>query len=654
MIGKFVDSSKGFGFVEIETPGADDLFIPPHFVCGALHGDSVEVKTETDPHPRWETDDGKTRQIGRIIRIIKRGTYVGTYYTEGAQGYVRPMEAKIPYAFAVPPKSKGRFGLGDGHRVVFSVDKRERPENALASAFITEMLGHMNDPGVDVLTLVRQAGIPYEWPDDVADAAAGVPTEVGIDLPDSSLFTRLDLRDWRICTIDGDDTKDIDDAISLTVTDEGNFTLGVHIADVAYYVAEGSPIDREALRRGTSVYLADRVIPMLPHSLSSGICSLFPDTDRLALSCVMTVNVDGHVIEHGIYETIINSKKRWTYNEAEAFLVNIENEQKDEAFAFPDDLAPWVLMFKNLNALRDILYKKRRARGALDFDLPEAKIRVDENGLPVSIEPYVHNRATGIIEECMILCNETVAAHCLKGKVPFIFRTHEPPNAIKMTQLSRVAQNYGVKIPATAAKPKALQKVLSAIADSPAAYAVSGAILRALPQAHYTPDNPSHYGLASEAYCHFTSPIRRYADLQAHRIIKNFLNTPPTLSASYFKQRLPAVCAQASHTEREAEALERDVTQLKKVQFMQGYEGETFTGIVSGITAWGVYVMLPSTVEGMIPAESLKKSGLRYDKDRKCYVSNRNRTAFAPGTKVTVRLISTDVEERKITFKMIG
>jgi len=731
--GTFVGSAKGFGFVELETPGADDLFIPPHFVCGALHGDTVEVKTETDTRSEMVRNEAKKRngashrvteeshsnedqrKIGRITRIIERGTFIGTYFTKGAQGYVRPMETRIPYCFSVPPKSKGRFGLADGHRVVFSVDKRERPEDMTrnrgaiapynqAPAFITDVLGHMNDPGVDVLTLVRQAGIPYEWPQDVIKAAAGmpteidmlnvtakVPTEVGIkevsgtfgergdsarlkakplagipplperiDLPESALpprsdlsgstpFFRFDLRDWRICTIDGDDTKDIDDAISLTMTDEGYYKLGVHIADVTHYVTEGSPLDREALRRGTSVYLADRVILMLPHSLSSGICSLFPEVDRLAVSCVMTVDEAGNVLDYEINETVINSKRRWTYDDVEKLLTNA-----DEGSKLDDGDVSWLPMFQSLDRLRGILYEKRRTRGALDFNLPEAKIRVDKNGRPISIEPYMHNRATGIIEECMILCNETVAAHCLKKKIPFVYRTHEPPNAVKLAQLNITAQNYGVKIPALAAKPKALQKVLTAVADSPAAYAIQSAILRALPQAHYSPDNPTHYGLASESYCHFTSPIRRYADLQAHRILKNILNGKPLQSASYFKQKLPAVCVQASRTEREAETLEREVTQLKKVQFMQGYEGETFTGIVSGITAWGVYVMLPSTIEGMVPIESIKKSGLRYDKDRKCYVSKRNRQALALGTKVEVRLVSTDVEERRITFKLVA
>jgi len=638
--GTFIGTAKGFGFVALSTTGADDIFIPPHFVCGALHGDMVEVRLETDfrggVSRSKSGNDSEPRQLGRVVQIIKRGTYVGTFYTQGAQGYVRPLEAKIPYIFSVPPKSRGRFGLVDGHRIIFSVDKKNHPENHLSPAFVTEVLGHIHDPGVDVLTLVRQAGIPYEWPEDVIIAAKALPEVVEVDFP------RLDLRHWQICTIDGDDTKDIDDAISLTMTGAGHFKLGVHIADVAHYVPEGSPLDTEALRRGTSVYLADRVIPMLPHSLSSGICSLFPQVDRLAVSCVMTVDENGNVLEYEIQPSVIHSKQQWSYNAVEALLA-----------AGGDD--PWFSFFASLDRLREILYEKRRKRGALDFDLPEAKIRVDETGRPISIEPYSRNRATGIIEECMILCNETIAAHCLGQKTPFVYRTHEPPNATKLSQLNDMAKNYGVKIPPSATKPKALQRVLTSVADTPAAYAISGAVLRALPQAHYTPDNPTHYGLASAAYCHFTSPIRRYADLQAHRILKHMLNK--TLYAEnlapHFRRLLPTVCAQASRTEREAEALERDVSQLKKVQFMEGYEGETFAGIVSGITPWGVYVMLPSTIEGMVPIEHIKKSGLRYDKDRKCYVSKRNRPALALGTTITVRLVSTDTEERKITFKIV-
>ncbi|MCL2365384.1 MAG: ribonuclease R [Defluviitaleaceae bacterium] len=675
--GTFTGTGKGFGFVTpdaSERKGADDIFIPPHFVLGALHGDIVEVRpvidtraatpAETRGHrnknTRGKNPRGKTppaeepqteqRQLGRITQIVKRGAYVGTFYTEGAQGYVRSVEPKIPYSFAVPPKSRNRFLLADGHRVLFSVDKNSRPEDGMVAAFVTEVLGHMHDPGVDVMTLVRQAGIPYEWPQEVTDAAARVPTELTDEVMQQNSITqhrvipRRDLRHWQICTIDGDDTKDIDDAISLEMTADGHYKLGVHIADVTHYVPAASPIDREALNRGTSVYLADRVIPMLPHALSSGICSLFADVDRLALSCVMTIDDTGNVLEYEIFESIIRSCKRWTYNEVEALLATAVDLNAT---------TNWWQIATGWNMLREILWNKRRARGALDFDLPEAKIRVDESGRPISIEPHSRNRATAIIEEFMIVCNETIATHCMTQKLPAVFRTHEPPNAMKLAQLTRTAINYGIKIPKLAVKPKALQKVLDKIADTPAAYAVSGAVLRALPQALYTPDNPTHYGLASEAYAHFTSPIRRYADLQLHRIIKASLIIDATERKAALKAAkadLASICAQASRTEREAEALEREVAQLKKVQFMQGYEGEMFDGIVSGITAWGVYVMLPSTVEGMIPIESIKKTGLRYDKERKCFVSKRNREALMPGTELTVRLISADEEERKITF----
>ena len=629
--GTFVSAAKGFGFVAVEEIGADDIFIPPHFVYGALHGDVVEVRVVKDTRRHNESADTEKRQIGRIVQIIKRGTYVGTFYTVGAQGYVKPFELKIPYVFTVPPKTRNRFSLVDGHQIIFSVDKKSRPENMPTAAFVTDVLGHINDPGVDVLSLVHQASIPYEWPADVMEEAANAPTEVLPETWENAARPRLDLRSWRICTIDGDDTKDIDDAISLEMTEDGLYKLGVHIADVTHYVTEGSPLDREALRRGTSVYLADRVIPMLPHSLSSGICSLFPEVDRLALSCLMTVDGAGNVLDYEIRETIINSCERWTYNEVENLLATAEGAGE------------WLVFFQHLDQLREILWQKRRKRGALDFDFPEAKIRVDSDGRPISIEPYSRNRATAIIEECMILCNETVATYALAKKLPFLYRTHEPPNAMKLTQLTRTAQNYGIKIPAQAAKPKALQKVLDKVADTPAAYVISGAVLRALPQALYTPDNPTHYGLASDAYAHFTSPIRRYADLQVHRILKS-------AKPQKYKTALPAICAQASRTERAAEALEREVAQLKKVQFMEGYEGETFTATVSGITAWGVYVMLPSTIEGMIPIELIRKAGLHYDKERKCYVSKRNREALTPGTQLEVRLLSADTDERKLTF----
>jgi len=621
--GKFVGNERGFGFVLRE--GGEDIFIPSHFVSGALHGDEVICKLE----PRREGRENLEKQAGKIIEITRRATMIGTFFTEGKEGFVRAVERKIPYIFSVAPKTISRFGLADGHRVIFSVDKRANPADRLAASFITEVLGHVNDPGMDVLTLVWQAGVPYEFPKTAMEEANAAPSEVS----ECEISGRLDLRCENIFTIDGDDTKDIDDAISFAETPDG-YKLGVHIADVSHYVRQSSALDAAALNRGTSIYLADRVIPMLPHKLSSGICSLFPDVDRLTLSCIMNVNKNGDVTDYEISPSVINSKKRWTYTEVQTTLDTGENETLNA-----------------MDALRGILQKKRQKRGALDFNLPESKIRADENGKVISIEPYSRNNATGIIEEFMILCNETIAAHFLARKIPVAYRTHEPPSKEKLDGLQRFIQNLGSgqKLK-TSKSPGTLQRLLKSAAETPAAYAISTAVLHALPQAHYTPDNPTHFGLASKAYCHFTSPIRRYADLQIHRIIKS------TKNPEKFAEILHSVCAQCSRTERIAESLERDVAELKKAQFMEGMEGQIFDAIVSGITTWGMYVMLENTVEGLVPEGNLTRHRYKYNKEHGAYEKSKRekgekeRKSLRHGSPVTVRLTQVNADERKLTF----
>ena len=625
--GKFIGNAKGFGFVVTE---GGDVHIPPSFVAGAMHGDTVVykiIKEETEPTA------GKPSRTGKITEIISRSTMVGTFFTQGSLGFVNPVETKIPYTFSVSPKTITRFGLADGHRVLFSVDKRhDASDGAIHPCFVTEIIGHMHDPGVDVLSLVYQAGVPHKFSEAVMAEANAMPEMV----TEAETIGRLDLRHENIFTIDGDDTKDIDDAISFDLLPDGNIRLGVHIADVAHYIKENSELDQSALARGTSIYLADRVIPMLPHRLSSGICSLFPDVDRLTLSCIMTVSPAGHVLDYEIAETIIHSKKRWTYNEVQEILDTGDDH-----------------IFLEMDKLRETLHSKRTAKGALDFNLPETKIRVDEAGKPIAIESRERTRATGIIEEFMILCNETVAAHFLKLEAPFVYRTHEMPSVEKLARLSELTAKLGFKSPKNADSPLALQKLLAVTSITDAAQTVAMAVLHSLPQARYTPDHPTHYGLASQAYCHFTSPIRRYADLQIHRIMKAWLNKE---SLVYFGQKLYEVCAQCSRTERIAETLEREVEQLKKVQFMTGQEGVIFEATVSGVTGWGVFAMLDNTVEGLVPIENLKRNGFTFDKEKTVYVrlekkgKKKEAVTLRHGEKITVRLVEASVDDRKITF----
>ena len=641
--GKYIGSARGFGFVapSNQSGAGADIFIPPHLTLGALDGDIVSYKIIREGYtPDSEESHNKPSLTGKVTEIISRRPMVGAFFTKGSQGFVKPMGTKVPYIFSVPPKTIARFGLVDGYRVVFSVDKRMDPGHGTAPCFVTEVIGHINDPGVDVLALVRQADIPYEFPVAVTEEAAKMPDAVH----ENELEGRLDLRGEQIFTIDGDDTKDIDDAISFAVGKDGTISLGVHIADVSHYVKEYSSIDDGALDRGTSIYLADRVIPMLPHRLSSGICSLFPKVDRLTLSCLMTVSPQGHVVDYQIAKTVINSKRRWTYNQVQDILDGGKAAKK------------WATLFAAMDNLRGVLQGKREAKGALDFDLPEAKIKLDEGGKPIAIESRIRTKATGIIEEFMILCNETIAAHFLALQVPFVYRTHEAPSPEKLARLAGVTRHLGFTVPHSAESPMALQRLLEKSGGTPAAQAVAMAILHSLPQARYTPDNPAHYGLASEAYCHFTSPIRRYADLQIHRIIKAWLGKEPL---THFDDILHMVCAQCSYTERAAEALEREVEQLKKVEFMASQEGHVFEGTVSGLTRWGVYVMLHNTVEGLVPIENLKRHGFAFDKEKGVYVrkpSKKSKTKDAAilrhGQHVNVRLVKASKDERKLTFAL--
>jgi len=633
--GKFIGNEVGFGFVALEGQ-EEDIFIPPHFTWGALHGDEVLcrlVKKEEPPPSKKKgrkpspPPEKNQRQIGEVVEVTRRKPQLGTYYAIGNEGYIQPVEKKISTSFTVPQRSRNRFGLAEGHRVIFLAPKPKRgvgdkPSN-IYTAQVTEVLGHIHDPGVDVLTLVRQFGIPHEFPESLLSKVSGQQ-----EVKDEELVGRRDLRGEDIFTIDGDDTKDIDDAISLSKTPEGHWLLGVHIADVSHYVKPGTPLDEEALSRGTSVYLADRVIPMLPHYLSSGICSLFPGVDRLTLSCIMTVDTEGNVISYEITPSIINSKKRWAYHEVQRELD-------------AGNLA-------EMNQLRETLYQKRRKKGALDFDIPEAKIKVDEEGHPISIELYERTEATNIIEEFMILCNETIATHAIKNDMPLIYRTHETPSQEKLIRLREMAKSLGLDLPPG---PMGLQRLLSAAEGSPAYYAVAMAALTSLPQAYYTPDSPKHYGLASDAYCHFTSPIRRYADLMVHRMIKERVCSNHQ-NPEQESQSLHSIASQCSRTEREAEALEREVAQLKKVQFMKGKEGQAFEGIISGITPWGAYVMLPNTTEGLIPSQQMKRLGYSHDKEKSHYINKRNRAVLGMGASVKVHLVSADSDERRLTFSL--
>lgn len=604
--GVFSANARGFGFVATGKADEPDIFIPADKINGALHSDTVEcsIKKKND----------STRPEGSIIGIVARGCpfLAGSFCAEKKGGYLTALNPRIPYAFDLKPTVIKRLGLVDGHQVMFQVTLDGKIK-------VKEIFGHKNDPGMDVLSLVRQYDVPFIFSEKAKADAASLPDVVSdFDIEDSG---RSDYRAWHIITIDGSDTKDIDDAISLRVLSGGNYELGVHIADVSHYVTPGSALDADARSRGTSIYLADRVIPMLPHKLSNGICSLNPHEDRLALSCIMEIDPQGTVVKHKIRPSVIHSKRRYTYDEADELINNDKH-------------------FTDMNTLAEILRKKRITRGALDFNFSEAKIIVNDDGFPTAIEARQSTPATSLIEEFMIVCNETVADH--SQNAAFVFRTHDGPNIDKTFQLSAFAQNLGYSLPVSerGASSKALQKLLSQIHGTPEGAALEPLILRSMKQARYSPENTGHFGLASKCYCHFTSPIRRYPDLLVHRSLKSGLK----------KRGLPDLCIHCSQTERTAEELEREVLQLKKVQFMADKLGQKFDGVISGVVSWGVYVQLPNTVEGLVPMSLLIDDEYVFVEKQMALFGVRTKKRIRLGDPFKVELTRVNEEERKITF----
>lgn len=634
--GTFQGTLKGYGFVILEGEDSD-IFIPENATGAALDGDRVQVEIVSGEDKKL----GR-RKEGRIINVLEHVTnqVVGTFHKNKNFGFVIPDNQKLGSDIFIP-KEKDR-GAVNGHKVVVELTQygssSKNPEGK-----VIEILGHINDPGVDIMSIVRAYGLPEEYPERVMEQVAAVPEEVtGADMAG-----RLDLRDMRMVTIDGEDAKDLDDAVSLT-KEGGIYHLGVHIADVSNYVTENSPLDKEALKRGTSVYLVDRVIPMLPHKLSNGICSLNEGVDRLALSCLMDIDGKGNVISHRIAETTVRIDRRMSYTSVSKIL-----EDKDENEI--EKYREFVPMFELMLELAEILREKRRKRGSIDFDFPESKIILDEKGKPVEIKPYDRNKATKIIEDFMLIANETVAEDYFWQELPFVYRTHENPDSEKIMKLGIFINNFGysIKIGQDEIHPKELQKLMEKIEDTPEESLISRLTLRSMKQAKYTTDNDGHFGLATKYYCHFTSPIRRYPDLQIHRIIKENLRGGMAKGRiSHYEKLLPDVAGHSSMMERRADEAEREVEKLKKVQYMKQFIGETFEGVISGVTAWGIYVELPNTVEGMIHVTALQDDYYAYDAEHYRMVGEHTKKTYELGQTVTVRVENADNIVRTIDFSL--
>lgn len=633
LVGTFISHPKGFGFVEIEGR-SEDLYIPESGVNGAFHQDQVQVELLKG--------QGGRRQEARIVKILSHGLtkVVGTYQKSKSFGFVIPDLEKISTDIYIP--AEGSKGAVTGHKVVVELtdygDDKHKPEGR-----ITEILGHVNDPGVDILSIVKGYDLPVEFEEKLLNQAE----RVGKPVSEADMAGRRDLRSLQMVTIDGEDAKDLDDAVSLTREGE-NYCLGVHIADVSNYVQENSALDREALNRGTSVYLVDRVIPMLPHTLSNGICSLNQGEDRLALSCLMKVNKKGEVISYEIAETVICVDRRMSYTAVRKILEEGDLELIQEY----EELVP---MFQDMQELAAILRRKRRQRGSIDFDFPESKIILDQKGNPVSIEPYERNVATDLIEDFMLLANETVAQHFYWMEVPFLYRTHETPDTEKIEKLATFIHNFGyhikIKTSDHEVHPKEIQKLLASIEGTEEEALIARLALRSMKQAKYSVECTGHFGLACACYCHFTSPIRRYPDLQIHRIIKEQLRGRlMEKRIDHYKEILPEVARQTSRLERRADEAERETDKLKKAQYMKHHIGETLEGIISGITAWGIYVELPNTVEGMIHVARLTGDYYYYKEETFEMVGRDTGRCFKLGQRLKVFVDSVDMVSKSVDF----
>lgn len=630
--GIFQANARGFGFVTPED-GGEDIFIPEDNINGAFHGDEVEFIITGTP--------GGRRREGKIVRILSHTVtkIVGLYEKSGSFGFVRPDNQRYIRDIYIPAgKEKDAMS---GHKVVVELTsyggERMKPEGK-----VLEIIGHINDPGTDILSIVKDYDLPTAFPEKVLNQAV----RVGKEVSEADCAGRMDLRGWQMVTIDGEDAKDLDDAVSVT-RDGENYQLGVHIADVTNYVQERSALDREALKRGTSVYLADRVIPMLPHKLSNGICSLNAGEDRLALSCIMTVTPAGEVTDHVIAETVVRVDKRMSYTGVARML-----DGDEKALQENEEFVPMIRMMSELSAA---IRERRGKRGSIDFDFPETRIEFDEDGHPTDIRPYERNAATKIIEDFMLLANETVAEEYYWRELPFLYRTHDVPDEEKMRQLAAFINNFGYHIHVrNEVKPKEIQKLLAKVEGSPEEAMISRLALRSMKQARYTTENTGHFGLAAKYYTHFTSPIRRYPDLQIHRIIKENLRGKLTEERIlHYEKILPEVAAQCSTRERLAEETEREVVKMKKAEYMRGRIGEEYEGVISGITKWGAYVELPNTVEGLVHVADMKDDHYEYFEQQYELIGERTGRTYKLGQTVRVRVKDADRILRTVNFEFV-
>ena len=635
--GTFIGHPKGFGFVEIEEQD-EDIFIPESDTGTAMHQDKVRIIIRDDKK------EGK-RQEGVVVKVLERGMpeIVGTYQLNRDFGFVISDNPKFSKDIFIPRKEAA--GIKNGDKVIAVITDygsgNKNPEGK-----IKENLGNIRTPGTDILAIVKSFGIPSEFPEKVMKQAQRVPDHV----LDADRDGRLDLRHLQTVTIDGEDAKDLDDAISLTKEGE-IYHLGVHIADVSNYVQYNSALDREALKRGTSVYLADRVVPMLPERLSNGICSLNQGEDRLVLSCLMDINEKGKVVSHQIAETVINVNERMCYTDVKNILEDTDEEVKKR-------YEPLIPMFFMMKELSGILRNSRHHRGSIDFDFPESKIILNAAGKAIDVKPYEANVATKIIEDFMLMANETVAQEYCTEEIPFVYRTHDNPDPEKVESLLTLLHNQGVKIQKAKEEitPKEIQQIIESIEGLPNEAMISRLVLRSMKQAKYTTECSGHFGLAAKYYCHFTSPIRRYPDLQIHRIIKDNLRGRLMREGrtEHYAEILDEVARQSSVCERRADEAERESDKLKKAEYMSYHLGEEFEGIISGVTGWGLYVELPNTVEGLVHVNTLRDDYYVFDQESYELRGEMTKKVYKLGDKVRVRVADADKMLKTVDFELVS
>lgn len=627
-------NKKGFGFVEIENM-EDDVYIAPENMNGAIHDDIVLVEITS----KMNLD----RLEGRILKVIKRQVerYIGEInFDSKGKGHITLDDSKIKLNIEVAKEDS--LNAVDGHKVVVELLKKLN-NNLRYSGKVVEIIGHKNDPGVDILSIVYKYKINTEFPVDVKEEVKTLPMEVC----DIDMIGRRDLRNMEIFTIDGDDTKDIDDAISIEKMSNGHYKLGVHIADVSYYVKEGSPLDNEAMERGTSVYLVDRVIPMLPHELSNGICSLNPNVDRLAISCVMEFDHDGRQLDYEIFPSVIRSRIQMTYKKVNSIL---------EDNNIPEGYEPYEQSLRLMAELADILRKMKVKRGYIDFEVDEPKILVDENCKPTEI--ILRDRGTGekLIEDFMIAANECVATHIYFMSLPFIYRVHEVPKEEKLRSYLSFVGSLGYQVPGDLkdTSPKTVQRIIKYLEDKPEFKILSSLLLRSMQKAVYRPENLGHYGLASQCYTHFTSPIRRYPDTTVHRLLRTYLFNKELDMGTIRKweQKLVYISEHSSDRERASVDCEREVEDMKMAEYMEDHIGEEYEGMISSVTSFGMFIELDNLIEGLVPLRDMKDF-FHYDEEHMTLTGERSHVKYTIGERVLVKVVRASKEEKTIDFEII-